>query len=186
MSFLKRRPSSYAPNENLQNEVVKLQSQVEIEKKGKKEAEEKYKQIVGKLDVVQHRLIDRNKEVEEEREAKEEVMKSNKTLQLTINKMEQYLRKKSTGSRFESTNVVDVVDPDMGGKVDIENIIKTENELEEKSRQLQREKQANEILDKRCKLLEKLLKENNIHIESIESNELDNLNTQFANTELDF
>lgn len=29
--------------------------------------------------------------------------------------MEQYLRKKSTGSRFESTNVVDVVDVDMGG-----------------------------------------------------------------------
>lgn len=40
---------------------------------------------------------------------------SNKTLQLTINKMEQYLRKKSSGSRFESTNVVDVVDVDMGG-----------------------------------------------------------------------
>ncbi|CAG2236174.1 CDKL [Mytilus edulis] len=178
-----KRPSSYAPNENLQNEVVKLQSQVEIEKKAKKEAEEKYKQIVSKLDVVQHRLIDRNKEVEEEREAKEEVMKSNKTLQLTINKMEQYLRKKSTGSRFESTNVVDVVDVDMGGKADIENIIKTENELEEKSRQLQREKQTNEILDKRCKLLEKLLKENNIHIES---SELDNLNKQFSNTELDF
>lgn len=172
-----RRPSSHVSSDNLQNEVSKLHTQVELEKKARKEAEEKCKQLASKIDVLQQRLLEKNKEGDEQRERNEEIIKSNHTLQMTINKMEVYLRKKN--SRFEYINP----DLDGGSSQTIDSIIRNENELERVSEELDKERQEKQVLEKRCQLLEQSLRKHNI---SIDSSELEKIKTEFTNTDLDF
>ena len=168
---------SYASSDNLQNEVTKLRSQIDIEKKARREAEEKYKQMVTKMDVLQQRLQDKNKEIEELNVSKEEVIKGNQTLEMTINRLEGYLRKKNT--RLDIVNF----DPDSNTQSTIDDILKSENELEKQFEQLMMEKQANAILEKRCALQEQTLREHNIRIDD---SELEKLKTEVTSTELDF
>ncbi|XP_069136122.1 uncharacterized protein [Argopecten irradians] len=143
-----------------QHDLMVKVGQMEKEVKARKEAEERYKDTLVKMERLQMALQEKTNLQEAETREREAAEERCKVLHTTIDKLEEYLRKKSSNEysrvgKSESDSVTK----------SLADVIGIETELKTKTKQLQKADLARRRYKARCKQLENKLSENGITVD---------------------
>ncbi|XP_033748504.1 coiled-coil domain-containing protein 50-like [Pecten maximus] len=146
-------------NQSQHDLMVKV-GQMEKEVKARKEAEERYKDTLVKMERLQMALQEKTSLQEAETREREAAEERCQTLHMTIDKLEEYLRKKSSNEyprvgKSEADSVTK----------SLADVIGLENELKTKSKQLEKADLARRRYKARCKQLQNKLSDNGIVID---------------------
>ncbi|OWF44279.1 uncharacterized protein LOC110458574 [Mizuhopecten yessoensis] len=154
---------SITPNKNdekwnqAQHDLMVKVGQMEKEVKARKEAEERYKDTLVKMERLQMALQEKSNIMDAETREREAAEERCETLHKTIDKLEEYLRKKSSQ---EYTRV---------GKSETDSVTKSladviglENELKSKTKHLEKADLARRRYKERCTQLQKKLSDNGL------------------------
>ncbi|XP_060064906.1 calponin homology domain-containing protein DDB_G0272472-like [Ylistrum balloti] len=149
---------SVTPNKNddkwnqAQHDLMVKVGQMEKEVKARKEAEERYKDTLVKMERLQLALQEKTSLQESEAREREIAEERCETLRMTIDKLEEYLRKKSTNEypRVGKSETESVTKS-------LADVISVENELKTKTKQLEKVDLARRRYRARCKQLQNKL-----------------------------
>lgn len=172
---------SYNKRGSHNTEMYSSSGGIELEQKLRREAEEKYRKTVQKLDQLQSVLQKRTEELEAEKKLREEVEERNSKLQFTINKLEQYLRKKSITPESSTLGLPD--SQTQRPHSSLADVADLEDSLNEKINKLHQEHEKRIQAEERCKQLETKLSAMGL---SDDVPQTRNKTNEFVDGELDF